>query len=57
MKNVIPDNKMAGNNPWLLFLKEFRKKNPKLSLKMAMKQASQKYKKKTPKPKKKNAKN
>ena len=48
-------------NPWLSFLKEFRKKNKGLSLKQAMQKASQAYKKKAPakkaKRKKKNAKN
>lgn len=32
-------------NSWLTFLKQFRKKNPKLSLKDAMKQGSSAYKK------------
>ena len=32
-------------NPWLSFLKEFRKKNPTLSLKQAMKSGSSAYKK------------
>ena len=32
-------------NKWLVFLKEYRRKNPTLSLKQAMKQASGAYKK------------
>jgi len=32
-------------NPWLAFLKQFRKKNPTLSLKQSMKQGSASYKK------------
>ena len=32
-------------NKWLTFLKEYRKKNPTLSLKQAMKSASGAYKK------------
>ena len=33
-------------NAWLSFLKEFKKKHPKLTLKQCMKAASAKYKKK-----------
>jgi hypothetical protein len=33
-------------NPWLTFLKAFRKKNPGQSLKISMKAASKVYKKK-----------
>jgi hypothetical protein len=43
-------------NPWLAFLKDYRKKHTGMSLKAAMKAASSEYKKKA-KPKKKNPKN
>lgn len=33
-------------NPWLIHLKEFRKSNPKLSFKEAMKEAKKTYGKK-----------
>ena len=33
-------------NPWIAFLKEFRRQHPQLSLKECMKQASKAYKKK-----------
>ena len=35
-------------NAWIDFLKQYRKKNPGLSLKQAMKKASSEYKKKKP---------
>ena len=35
-------------NKWISFLKEFRKKNPKLSMKQAMKQGAVAYKKAKP---------
>lgn len=35
---------MAGN-PWLTFLKSYRAKNPKLSMKAAMKQGAVAYRK------------
>jgi hypothetical protein len=35
-----------AKNPWLSFLREFRKKNPGLSLREAMKKGSSEYKSK-----------
>ena len=37
-----------AKNPWIDFLKGYRKRNPGLSLKQAMKKASSEYKKKKP---------
>ena len=36
---------MPNNNSWLYFLREFRKKHPKLKASSIMKQASKVYKK------------
>ena len=40
---------MPNNNPWLYFLREFRKKHPNLKGSAVMKQAAKKYKKKAKK--------
>mgnify|MGYP003719707821 CR=1 FL=1 len=42
---------MPNKNSWLYFLREFRKKNPKLKGASVMKQAAKVYKKQPKKPK------
>ena len=55
LNNYVYSNKMA-KNPWITFLASYRKSNPGLSMKQAMKQGAKAYKSKG-KGKKKNAKN
>jgi hypothetical protein len=37
--------KMAGKNPWISFLAEYRRKNPKLSMRAAMKAGAVEWRK------------
>ena len=47
LNNLMYSIKMAKTNPWIQFLAKYRKANPGLSMKQAMKQGARAYKSKS----------